>query len=126
MPAMTSAEFRILREQLGVTTDWLAEQFGVDHRTVRRWDTGASRVPDGVAADMDRIRAATDDFVDQVASEVVDADQEQLVVYRDEVQFRESWPGLNYPAGWHRAAIGRVAAETGIRIVFAGESTADD
>lgn len=38
---MTPAEFKTLRESLGLSAQWLADAVHVDQRTVRRWEDGA-------------------------------------------------------------------------------------
>src|SRR5690606_40083818 len=37
---MTPAEFRVVREFLGLTPEWLAAHLGVSGRTVRHWEQG--------------------------------------------------------------------------------------
>jgi DNA-binding transcriptional regulator YiaG len=34
---MTPADFKTLRESLGLSARWLADRLSVDQRTVRRW-----------------------------------------------------------------------------------------
>ncbi|KJR10258.1 helix-turn-helix domain-containing protein [Gordonia sihwensis] len=118
---MTSAEFRVARETLGLTTSWLATQFGVDERTVRRWDTGENPVPDARAALMLHLIEFTDDFITQVI-DGLDCDGDSVVVvYREDEDLHRMWPAVPYPASWHRAAMGRVAAQTGIRLKYLEE-----
>lgn len=38
---MTPAEFKTIRESLGLSAQWLADAVHVDQRTVRRWEDGA-------------------------------------------------------------------------------------
>src|SRR5690606_819281 len=45
---MTPAEFRVVREFLGLTPEWLAAHLGVSGRTVRHWEQGKYAIPDGV------------------------------------------------------------------------------
>src|SRR5690606_11775491 len=37
---LTAAEFKTLREHLGIPGEWLARRFGVSDRSVRHWDSG--------------------------------------------------------------------------------------
>lgn len=125
-PVMTAAEFRILRDQLGVTTAWLAEQLGVAERTVRRWEAGTSEVPAAAAADLHAIAAATDEFVAAVVDELATAPPEDdgvrwVLAYASDAVYRAYHPDSPWSAGWHRAAMGRVAEQvTGVRIHYAG------
>jgi hypothetical protein len=44
---MTPAEFRVVREFLGLSIEWLAEHLEVNPRTVRHWEDGGYPIPDG-------------------------------------------------------------------------------
>ncbi|MFD7972405.1 helix-turn-helix domain-containing protein [Streptomyces clavifer] len=43
---MTPAEFKVVREFLGVTGDWLAGYLEVSPRTVRNWEQGTYAIPE--------------------------------------------------------------------------------
>ena len=76
---MTAAEFRIAREMLGVSGEWLAGRLGVADRQVRRWEAGNSPVPDGVAGEL-----SAGARVEDVAEAVVTANA-PFAVMRDGV-----------------------------------------
>lgn len=57
---MTAAEFRTLREALGLTVEACCRIFAVADRTIRRWDSGRLPVPDGVARQLLQIDADYD------------------------------------------------------------------
>ena len=114
---MNAAAFRASREYLGLTTAWVAAQLGVNERTVRSWEQGRARVPDGVAEQMYRWEWATDDAVDKYVAEFVDEPGRVLVVARTD----EEAPG-GWPARWHRHVTARVALEvSGLAIGYRGE-----
>lgn len=46
---MTPAELKTLREALGLTCQWLADEAGVSMRTVQYWEAGRTAVPSDVA-----------------------------------------------------------------------------
>lgn len=46
---MTPAEFKTLRESLGLTAQWVADHAGVKLRTVQYWESGRMNVPEGVS-----------------------------------------------------------------------------
>lgn len=46
---MTPAELKTLRESLGLSAQWVADQAGVRLRTVQYWEAGRMPVPDDVA-----------------------------------------------------------------------------
>lgn len=42
---MTPAEFKTIRESLGLTAQWIAENAGVKLRTAQYWEAGRMAVP---------------------------------------------------------------------------------
>lgn len=42
---MNSVEFRLTREGLGLTGEWIADRLGINPRTVERWEAGSSAIP---------------------------------------------------------------------------------
>lgn len=128
--SMTAAEFRITRERLGVPGDWLATELGVTERTVRRWENGSSTIPTGVVEQLSTLVATTEDFIGDVVAQLrknpmLDGDGAQWVTtYASDAAYREEQPDLSWPAGWHRAAMGRVAERApSVRITFVGDPT---
>lgn len=107
---MTSAEFRILRERLGVEVGWLADEFGVSVRAVNRWETGQRPVSHRRADQIRSMVAATDHFIARIVAELTldDDDSPVLLTYRSDAEYRREHPDLPWPAAWHRAAMGRV------------------
>ena len=70
--SITPAELKTLREKWGLSTQWLAEQAGVQVRTVQFWESGRSAVPEDVAAlmlvtDM-RLESTIDAAVEYITS----------------------------------------------------------
>ena len=57
--SMTATEFRLQREDFGLSAEWLAERLGVALKTVQRWESGHRPIPDGVADEMGIIATAT-------------------------------------------------------------------
>ncbi len=49
-----SQRVRNYRQRAGLTQEALAEMFAVEARTVRRWESGASRPPENVRAKLQR------------------------------------------------------------------------
>jgi transcriptional regulator with XRE-family HTH domain len=126
---MTPAEFRVLRERLGLTTKWLAEFYGVLHRQVQRWDRGErTNVAPGRAATLRGIppeRAAALRELEQRTRQVIDDMVRELRIqarakqgpptirtYVTDEQYQEH-AGGPWTSSWHRAAVGRAVEAYG-------------
>lgn len=107
---MTDAEFRCVREWLGVTGDWLAAHLGVEGRTVRRWEAGTSAIPDGVRAEMEHLEEATGNAVDILVGHLRDVRDPEVEVYRSDAEYRTATGGT-WPAAWWRRVAMRAALE---------------
>lgn len=110
---MTPAELKCARERLGLTTQWLADKWGVALYSVKRWETSRT-VPDDLAADVEAMLGRMDGAIESgrfCADRVIevprtDADSPDVM-----------------PAAYHRAVALEVARETGARIRFSGSSS---
>lgn len=100
---MTGAEFRLIRDRLGLTLAWLADHLGVAQRSVERWDAGKAPIGAGVADDM---RQLEQDFETDVARRVAAADlagTKVLEVPRTNDDAEVMYPDADYPHGWYLA-----------------------
>jgi hypothetical protein len=123
-PPMTSAEFRVLRERLGLTAQWLAEFFGVGLRNVQVWDRGDRKplVPAARAAAMYELERAARQQVDQLVAqlrgqEYVGHHTPTVRTYVTDEQYQE-YDGGQWSAGWHRAVVGRAVEAYGHRVTI--------
>ncbi len=108
---MTDAEFRVVREFLGLTGDWLAGHLGVSPRTVRYWEQGKYPIPDGVRLEIEDLEQRTGEFVAAVVSKMLDVADPVVVTYRSDAEYHEAHPEIGFPASWHRAVVARIAQE---------------
>lgn len=76
---MTPAEFKTTREALGLTQPDICRAFGVAVRTVRNWETGATRVPPIAAMRIIGMEMAMNNHARRLA----DSEPTQLVRYRE-------------------------------------------
>lgn len=104
---MTSVEFRIARESLGVTGEVLAGHLGVSDRSIRKWEHGASAVPAGVRRELQDLVEEFDKAVAELVAAVAGVEAPVLVIESD---------------GWSRMVAGRVAEETGARVKISESS----
>lgn len=107
---MGGAEFRCLREYLGLTPEWLAEHFRVQERTIHRWSSYDAAIPEDVADRMRTMASQTQDFVSALAR------TDHIQTYRNDDHILAAAPSLPeaqrdlaaiFPASWHRAAAAR-------------------
>jgi len=109
---MTPAEFKVVREFLGLTGDWLARHLRVNPRTVRSWEQGRDPIPDGVRLEIEKLERVTAEFVSGVIAKLMDYPGDPVVVtYRNDKEYHAAHPESPFPASWHRAVIARVAQE---------------
>jgi hypothetical protein len=108
---MTDAEFRVFREYLGLTGDWLAAHLDVTPRSVRHWEQGKHPVPDGVRLEIERLEQQTAEFVGALVAELLDVPDPTVVTYRSDTDYHAVHPVIPFPASWHRAVVARVAQE---------------
>lgn len=116
---MTDAEFRVVREHLGLTGDWLAGHLDVSPRTVRHWEQGRYSIPDGVRLAVEDLEQRTASFVGALVEKLLDVPDPAVLVYRNDDEYREAHPEIKFPASWHRAVVARIAQEVpGLQIAY--------
>ncbi|MFB7548607.1 helix-turn-helix domain-containing protein [Streptomyces sp. NPDC056154] len=119
---MTDAEFKVVREFLGLTGDWLAEHLEVSPRTVRHWEAGKYAIPDGVRLALEDLEARTAAFVGSIVKQLMDMPDPGVITYRSDVEYHAAHPEVPFPASWHRAVVARVAQEVpGLAIAYGRE-----
>jgi DNA-binding XRE family transcriptional regulator len=117
---MTDAEFKVIREFLGLTGDWLAEYLGVVPRTVRNWEQGKYAIPDSVRVAIKDLEARTGVFVAGIIRQLMDIPDPVVITYRTDAEYHAAHPEQEWPASWHRAVVARVAQEVpALGIVYA-------
>lgn len=113
---MTDAEFRVVREYLGLTGDWLAAHLQVSPRTVRHWEQGKYAIPDGVRLELERLEAEASRQVGVGVDALMDAREVPLTVPRTDDDRAD---GDTWPAGWSRMIAARIAQEVpGLSIIY--------
>ena len=106
---MTSAEFKCLRESMGLTTKWLASRWDVSEFSVQRWERNRM-LPEKLAEDMTRLKTRFDGEVERA----VETGGECFIVPRND-RFRTM---DDMPAAWHHMIAQRVRERSGARILF--------
>lgn len=120
---MTDAEFKVVREYLGLTGDWLAQHLDVSPRTVRHWEQGKYAIPDGVRLEMEDLERRTGEIVSSSIEQLMDVPDPGVVTYRTDEEYHAAHPDVPFPASWHRAVIARIAQEVpALAISYAPES----
>lgn len=120
---MTAAEFKVVRERLGLPAQWVASALGVYEKTVSRWETGERGVSAEAEKLLDDIHRDTNRLVMSQIRMLDDGSKEPtlLITYRldSDMPAMYSHEGKQLPASWHRAMTGRVALHADGPVVFA-------
>src|SRR5690554_852097 len=134
---LTAAEFKTLREHLGIPGEWLARRFGVSDRSVRHWDSGKYPVPERISRWMRWLAEETEATVAWIAERLETSPESErlLVTYRNDAELyarvaddphRGLYPDDDVPAAWHRRMAARVAERVpGLRLIYPGQTAAD-
>lgn len=122
-PGMTDAELRVVLRGLGLTQEDLAEAIPVQLRTVRRWLSGETEVPEWLSKWLEEFEDETDAVVGRLMAEmrakVAAGEQPVIETYRSDEECRRDYPGK--PAGWHQAVAYRVSnAVADVRVRYRG------
>lgn len=105
-PDASPAELRARLDVLGLSRQWLSQEWGVSEGTVRNWLSGASPIPSWVEADVQQIWDFTSEYL---ASLVKGLDMTRvLITYRNEKEYQLALgSGAKYSAQWHRHVCAR-------------------
>lgn len=97
---MTPADFKTLRESLGLSAQWIADAVHVDQRTVRRWEDGAIPLRSDVVELVSRLHSqmsiAIDSELERILDEAGVETLDELDETLDEFAPRE-WPVVEVP-----------------------------
>lgn len=96
----TGPEVAALRQLVGLTIDELADELGVNPRTVRSWEQGRDRMGAGVRVDLARLVRRHDDQVSRCI-----ASGKPIKIAREK-------GAASMPRGWYVAALARAMAQS--------------
>ena len=86
---MDGAEFKTLRESLGLSSAWLAARWGLgSERAIRRWEDNTTPVPDQRAAQLKELADHAEQLVDGMLDDLDAAGDDAPV---------EDWPVVEVP-----------------------------
>ncbi len=114
---MSPAELKTLRESLGLTLNWVAEQAGVYVRTAQYWESGRQAPPADVVemlqrldAQIDRVVIETLDTYADVAETHGEPENIELYRYRKNEQLWSDKPDMMpLPVTYHAAMLHRAS-----------------
>jgi hypothetical protein len=112
---MTPAEFVCWREYLGLDRKWVASQFDVTERTVKRWEEG-SKIPVAAEHAIGQWVEHAHRFVSALTIQLTKIDGGLPYVVAPQDDCVDLVDGM--PAKWHRMIAARVAERTGLSIVW--------
>jgi len=113
---MNSAEFKTLREAVGLSVSHVAKLAGVSERSVRYWESGRTSPPDDVSEQLTDIDAMLNDgvnntlfFVNEMINKHDTIGEFNLVRYRDDKKLWKKHPEFKkLPVAVHAAYLARV------------------
>ena len=105
--SLSAAEFRMRREELGLSAEWLAERLGVALKTVQRWENGHRAIPGGVEDEMDIISTARGELAARPVAELLLATPDAVML------IPRAGTHFGFPASWYRALVGFVRYSLG-------------
>lgn len=114
---MNDAEFRVLREAIGLTTDKLAVLLRVSPTQIQRWEHGTDPVKQDIADDLRKIFVATETMI---LAEIEKARTLGYIeTYRQDVELEAFMPEYaSLGSLWHRRVASEVQAETDLPIRY--------
>lgn len=116
--------FKVAREFLGLSGDWLAGHLGVSGRVVRHLEAGSTQsLTESLTESAWKSRpwnTAPAEFIAGVVEGLTDIPEPAVVTCRTDEEYHAAYPGIGFPAAWHRAVVARVALEVpGLSITYA-------
>ena len=79
---MHPAEFKTLREALGLTISTLVKVIDVDERTIRKWESGKKKLPQGVIDSLNGIDALLTTTANNLFRSLHEASPEHVTLFR--------------------------------------------
>lgn len=108
---MTAAELKTLRESLGLSAQWVAENIAnCQLRSYQFWEAGERAVPEDVAEQLEELDERFEDLVEGAVSkaEESNANEVALIRYKTDEDLWQASPSMKpLPARAHAALIAR-------------------
>ena len=79
---MHPAEFKTLREALGLSISTLVKVIDVDERTLRKWESGKKKLPQGVIDSLVAVNTLVDNTAKQLLQDTQKIAQDNITLYR--------------------------------------------
>lgn len=114
---MNDAEFRVIREALGITTDKLAILLSTTATQIQRWEHGTDSIPSTVSTNLNKIIVATETMI---LAEIEKARTLGYIeTFRQDVELEAHAPEYaSLGSLWHRRVANEVQAETDLSIRY--------
>lgn len=109
---MTPAEFKCLRESMGLSTKWLAIRWDVAESSVKRWEHTRT-LPDALETDLLNLRRQFNEAVTRLSTTTT-----PIVVPRVDSESPDRWP-----AAWHRAIAQQASDRCGASIIYGSDAS---
>lgn len=125
-PPMSAAEFRSIRERLGLSVEWIADKLARrDVKAVRRWEQGRNPIPAPARDRLLVLKQEADEFVDELVDDMT-GEKDPVLETLPANEEGAGPSGLVYPATWHRAIAARVMEQVPqLRLVYPAQVDTD-
>lgn len=110
--AMRGQEFKEIRDRLGLSASWLADQYKIPLEEVSRWESVNKAVPEQFVEALVKLDLTTHAVIDNEIDRLqrTPIGQRTVTVYNDDADYHLAHPeAAPLPASWHRAVYSRVA-----------------
>lgn len=118
---MNGAQFRTLRESLGLPVSWIARTSGVAERQVRRWENEDAPVKDDALLLLVQMQGEATQTRIELEQSVRENPDVPLYAYRDDDELWRDHPSYardRIPASYYRAILQRVAEAKDVPIHY--------
>ncbi len=118
---MLGAEFKSMRERMGLTITTMAALLSVSETTVKAWDKGKYRLPVGAASEVEMLRDYTRRCVDTVVELAAATEAPMILVWHLTEDMPEGVARTLGAQWWRSVAAGAQERVPGIAIGYAAE-----
>jgi len=113
---MTPAELKTLRESLGLSVRWCAQENGINQRSWRYWESGTFKIPQDAIEWITSLSTLADSTAKKAIESILEQkdrpEEVMLIQYKTDKEMWELKPEMRYfPASYHAAILAKTQSE---------------